>query len=323
MDMGAYEADTRPSVLCFGSLNTDYVYRVARFARPGETIMSQERSVFCGGKGLNQSIALARAGARAFHVGAVGCDGGDALIERLERSGVDTRFVVRRDGPGGHTVIQVDEQGHNSILVYGGANRTIGEEDFARAISAFGDGDYAVIQNEINLVDEIMKRAKAHGMRIVLNPSPMDGGALWLPYELCDILVLNEKEATALLRARQPGGAPPAADEPFGKGAALAALFPGASVALTFGDEGAMLATPSGVYAQSAFEVEVVDTTAARDTFTGYLVASIASGLEPQAALKRACAAASISASRAGAEPSIPWTMDVDVFMQPRGETYG
>jgi ribokinase len=221
----------------------------------------------------------------------------------------------------------VDGQGQNSIIIFGGANRTIGEEDVARAVSSFRAGDYAVLQNEINMVGEIMKRAKSQGMRVVLNPSPMDCGAISLPYELCDILVLNEIEAVGLLAARL-GGAWGAAGSPAPHGspdtqsalAALAALFPKATVALTRGSAGAMLASPAGTLTQSAYETTVVDTTAAGDTFTGYLVASIASGAEQGVALRRACAAAAISVSRAGAEPSIPWATDVDIFLQARGD---
>ena len=127
--------------LCFGSLNIDYVYDVPHILRPGETLASTNRSIYPGGKGLNQSIALAKAGVATFHAGAVG-EGGELLLETLQDSGVDTRFVRTIEGLSGHTVIQRETSGQNNIILYGGSNQAITEEQIDETLQYFSSGDY-------------------------------------------------------------------------------------------------------------------------------------------------------------------------------------
>ena len=117
-------------VLNFGSLNVDYVYSVDHMVKEGETLSCQEMNIFCGGKGLNQSIALAKAGVTVYHAGFIGEDGG-ILLEALQENGVHTDFVKSLPGRGGHTMLQVDKNGQNSILVYGGTNRKYTKEFIA------------------------------------------------------------------------------------------------------------------------------------------------------------------------------------------------
>jgi ribokinase len=167
-------------VLNFGSLNIDYVYDVGRFVRASETIAAMDRHIFCGGKGLNQSIAMAKAGVPVYHAGCVG-EGGDILVSALTEAGVDAGYVLRTEGPVGHTVIQVDKDGQNCIIVYGGTNRRIPREHIDRVLADFTAGDLLVLQNEINDLAYIMGCATGKGMEIVFNPSPCDARVMDYP----------------------------------------------------------------------------------------------------------------------------------------------
>ena len=168
-------------VLNFGSLNIDFVYRVRDFVRPGETISAASFARFPGGKGLNQSIALARAGARVLHAGAVGTDGG-FLVDLLRENGVDCSLVaVIDDTPTGHAVIQVADSGENSIVLYPGANHRIADELIDRALALTAPGDILLLQNEISAMPEIMRRAAERNLRIFFNPAPMTGAVAAYP----------------------------------------------------------------------------------------------------------------------------------------------
>lgn len=154
--------------LCFGSMNIDYVYSLDHIVGLGETIFSTGRETFAGGKGLNQSVAMAKAGLPVWHAGICGT-GGELLIDTLRENGVDTSLIRREDSPPGHTVIQVDARGQNCIIVYGGTNRRVTPEYIAEALSGFGEGDMVLLQNEVNRLGEIIDAADAgrghHGGR--------------------------------------------------------------------------------------------------------------------------------------------------------------
>ena len=161
-------------ILNFGSLNIDYVYGVDHFAAKGQTITSHALDVFPGGKGLNQSIALARAGADVHHAGQVGRDG-MFLRDLLESCAVGvTSVVVRDDVRSGNAIIQNDASGDNCIVLYPGANRAIDRDFVDQVLDGYGKGDWLLLQNEISELPYIVSRAKARGMFIVLNPSPAD-----------------------------------------------------------------------------------------------------------------------------------------------------
>ena len=160
-------------ILNFGSLNIDYVYRVNEIVRPGETISASVRDRFCGGKGLNQSTALARAGAKVCHAGMTGHDG-VFMIDALKDSGVDTRYIVMSESESGHAVIQVDKEGQNSIIIYPGANRQITEQMIDRVLEGFEEDDWVLLQNEINNTGYIIDKAYEKGLKIAFNPSPID-----------------------------------------------------------------------------------------------------------------------------------------------------
>jgi len=319
-------------ILDLGSLNVDYVYRVDSFLAPGETKAALSREVHAGGKGLNQSIALAKAGARAWHAGRLGV-GGEALAEALRSAGVDVSLLKPSPLPTGHTIIQVDASGQNCILLYGGSNRALSPTDIEEFLAPFGEGDLVLLQNETNEVGLAMRLAKERGLSIAFNPSPMDSAVLDYPLELVDYFILNEVEAAALAgpgAAAKGLGCPPA-DGPSAKGlpdgveAAISAILErsrGAAVVLTLGSEGSVYARGSGPSAvrirQAAYRAEAVDTTAAGDTFTGFFLAAMAEGLPPQKALDLASRAAAVCVTRPGAAPSIPSRAEVESALLER-----
>lgn len=180
-------------ILSYGSLNLDLVYQVPHFVQAGETLSSTSRTVHCGGKGLNQSIAAARAGGTVSHAGKIGGDG-TVLTDILRESGVDTDFVTVGDGPSGHAVIQVDPSGQNCILLFGGCNQEITHEEIDRVLAHFQAGDYLILQNEINGLDYLMTQAARRGLRIVFNPSPIDESISRLPLGEAWLLIFNEIE---------------------------------------------------------------------------------------------------------------------------------
>ena len=160
-------------VLNFGSLNYDYVYDVDHIVQPGETLDSLNMGTFFGGKGLNQSVAMARAGVHVYHAGMVGEDG-DAFYELCRENGVDTTYLRKIDGRNGHAIIQVNREAQNCIIIYGGSNRRITKEFVDEVLADFGEGDIIMLQNEINCLDYIIDRAYEKKMTVILNPSPYD-----------------------------------------------------------------------------------------------------------------------------------------------------
>lgn len=321
-------------ILNFGSLNIDYVYQVDHMVKRGETLSSGGRAVFTGGKGLNQSIALARAGLPVWHAGNVGRDG-DLLLKELKDSGVDTSLVrVLSDQPSGHTVIQNDKEGDNCILLYGGANQAVTEEEVDAVLSHFSAGDWLVLQNEINELLYIIRRAKDKGMRIVLNPSPMNEKILDLPLEDIELFFINEIEAVQLIQGLEEKTEQKVTrrktdmdryfsetDGPDWKKIRLALLdlLPKGHFVLTMGSFGAVYFSKEEALYQPAEKVKAVDTTAAGDTFTGYFLAGLLTagekGYAPdriQNSLALASHAAAIAVTRHGAAPSIPSLKEVE-----------
>ncbi len=288
-------------VLNFGSLNIDYVYHVDAFLKPGETKAAKSRSVFAGGKGLNQSLAMAKAGLSVFHAGKVGAEG-DFLVDTLRQGHVDTSLIGHSEKPSGHTIIQVDEQGRNCILLFGGANQDIDEPYVDESLGFFGSGDYLVLQNEIALVPEIINKAKDRGLFIIMNPSPYTQDLLSHPLDKIDMFILNEIEAegfTGISESRK----------------ALSTLcdrFPRAQIVLTLGEKGALWGRGTeAIIEQRAYPAAVVDTTAAGDTFSGYFIAGLVESSSVSEALDLASRAAAICVSRPGAANSIPWRHEV------------
>ena len=287
-------------ILNFGSLNIDYVYKVDHIVQKGETQHSISRSVFSGGKGLNQSIALAKAGIPVYHAGMIGEDG-DILLETCKENGVNTEFIRQIPGPGGHTVIQVDKDGQNCILLFGGANRSITREFVDEVLASFEKGDIILLQNEINELDYIIDKASEKGMMIILNPSPFDDNLKVCDLTKVSLFLVNEIEGYQITGEKEPEKILAAVKE----------KYPSAKIVLTLGGEGSAYQDETGIYRQGIFKVKAVDTTAAGDTFTGYFISSIIDGMPVQEGLELAAKASAIAVSRPGATASIPLKKEV------------
>jgi len=282
-------------ILNFGSCNIDFVYSMDHIVRPGETEATDRLDIFPGGKGLNQSIATAKAGASVFHAGCVGSDGG-MLTDILKKNGVDTSWLQTVDAKNGHAIIQVSAAGENSIFLYPGSNEMITKEYVDHVLAHFEAGDMILLQNEISNVDYIVESAYQKSMTIVLNPSPFNSRIEAIDLRKVSYLILNEVEAKGFSGCEAP-------EECL---TYFESRYPNLKVMLTLGKEGSIYMGSGRKYPQAAFKVDTVDTTAAGDTFTGYFVAGISRGEAVEKILKTASAAAAIAVSRMGAAPSIP-----------------
>lgn len=290
-------------VLNFGSLNLDYVYNVDHMIQPGETMATYGLNTFCGGKGLNQSIALAKAGVEVYHAGLIGEEGG-ILLEACKEGGVDARFVKTIEGKSGHTIIQVDKNGQNCILLYGGANRAMTKEYIDEVLDFFEAGDILLLQNEVNLVEYMIDQAYAKGMMVVINPSPYNEALDACDFSKISLFLVNEIEGAQITGETEPDTIL----------AALKEKYPHAKVVLTLGGDGSVYQDETGQYRQGIFKVKAVDTTAAGDTFTGYFISSIIDGTPVEEGLRLAAKASAIAVSRPGATASIPLREEVLTF---------
>ena len=217
-------------IINFGSLNIDKVYQVEQFVRPGQTITAKDYAVAAGGKGLNQSLAAARAGAEVLHAGAIGAEG-RFMADLLRESGADTSLLREVDGPSGHAVIEINAAGQNRIIVFGGANRSMTSEYIERVLDTAQPDDWVLLQNEVNLVPEIIRRAHEKELRVVFNPSPMPENFDALPLARVSLFMVNEIEAAQL------AGTDANADFEDTL-TALRAKYPNASVVMTVGADG-------------------------------------------------------------------------------------
>lgn len=292
-------------VLNIGSLNLDYVYRVDHIILPGETQATESRQVFLGGKGINQSVALAKAGVEVYHAGLIGTNG-QPFLDACKEFGVRDEYIRKLDAPDGHTVIQIDKNAQNSILLFGGTNQMLTEAYIDEVLSHFTKDDLLLLQNEVNLLPYIVDKAYNMGMRIALNPSPFNSKLDAVDMNKISIFLLNEVEGNQLTGKHDPA-------EILEK---LKEIYPHARIVLTLGKDGAMYADKNETCFQPIFPVKAVDTTAAGDTFTGYFIAGLAEGLSMQEVLRRSAKASSIAVTRPGAVPSIPYKEEVLLSLQ-------
>lgn len=296
-------------ILNYGSLNIDYVYDMPHFVKAGETLTSKGRNIFAGGKGLNQSIAVARAGAKVSHFGAVGKNDNAILTDTLKQDHIDTSFLKFRDDCSGHTIIQVDESGQNCILLFGGANQSLTHEEMDETLAHFDQGDYLIMQNETNDLEYMLRKASAKGIKCCLNVSPITESLLKLPLDLCYLLIVNEIEAAALSGLSEDS-------DPYALLNALAAKYPESSFVLTLGSRGSVLKLKGqDAVSCKSFKVKAVDTTAAGDTYLGYLIAGLAQGDDPKNIVRTATAASALAVQVKGATPSIPTKAQVMEFL--------
>lgn len=285
-----------------GSLNIDYVYDVDHFVSAGETLSSDKMQIFPGGKGLNQSVALARAGAEVIHGAVIGEDGG-FLTKILSSAGVDTSRIETIPRRCGHAVIQVDKSGQNCILLYPGTNRCIDRRYIENFLSDAERDDILVVQNEISGLDIAFETAHRKNMRIAFNPSPFHSDIKKLPLSLVRWLFCNETEGEALFGSRDIRE--------------ITEIFitqiPDGDLILTLGKDGSVFKNREKFIAQPIFETKTVDTTAAGDTFLGYFLASVTKGESVERSMEIASKAASVAVSVKGAASSIPFLRDVTV----------
>lgn len=286
--------------LNFGSLNIDFVYNVENFVQAGETISSVKLETFSGGKGLNQSVALANAGAEVYHAGCVGNDG-VFLTELLKSKGVNVDFVSEVNEKNGHAVIQIDKTGQNCIILYGGTNQRITKEQVDDTLSHFSKGDILVLQNEINLNEYIMEEASDRGMLIALNPSPFDEKIKKLPLDKVNFFLVNEIEGKYL--SGRDGYAEILKE--------LGGKYPNAKIILTVGKNGVLGYDNGEIFAHGIYDVPVVDTTGAGDTFTGYFLTSYSNGEGMAKSLETASRASALAITKKGAANAVPLCSEV------------
>lgn len=292
-------------VLNFGSINIDYLYELEHFVQPGETIHSRALHKNSGGKGMNQSVALAKAGVAVYHAGMIGEQDQEFLLGLFRQYGVRTDYIQAVPTPTGHAIIQVTDTGENSIILYGGANQQIGPSYVEEVLSQFGPGDFCILQNEISCLRLILEKAHERGMRIVLNPSPFQQELMTYPLQYVEYFLLNEVEGFQMTGERQPDRILQA----------LKKDFPQGKFVLTLGKQGVLYGDPQQQCSFGIFDIPVVDTTAAGDTFTGYFIYGVLQGLPVPDTLRLASAASSLTVSRQGAAQSIPYRQEVEEFL--------
>lgn len=295
-------------------MNIDFVYLVSHIVKEGETITSTELKNFLGGKGFNQSLAIGRAGEKVYHAGSIGADG-LIIKEKLVESNVDVSLIKVCDKERtGNAIIQKDINGNNCIILYPGANRKLTLERIKEIISKFSSGDFIILQNEINLLPEIVSIAKSNNMTIIFNPSPLDEKIFEIDLELIDYFILNEIEAFGLLGMDE-------SDISYKNLAhKLIEKFPNSKFVLTLGEKGSIYIDKESYIEQDICKVNVVDTTAAGDTFTGYFIAGLKNRKTIKEIMETASIASAVAVTRLGAEPSIPTIEEVNNFIKPGGE---
>lgn len=283
-------------ILNFGSINKDFVYLVENFVQSGQTISSKKYEVFLGGKGLNQSVALAHSGANIYHAGCINKND-DSIIIQLNKWGVNTDNIIKVEDPTGHAIIQVNDNGENSIIIHGGANHSISSEQIENTLNKFNSGDILVLQNEINKIEEIINRGYEIGMKIFLNPAPFTKEIINYPLQKLDTLIFNESEGFGLSSGEQD------------KTKILKYLskkYPSTKLLLTLGKKGSIYIYNNKVIEIPANKVNSVDTTAAGDTYIGYFISSYYKNNEVKESMEIASKAASISTTKMGGAISIP-----------------
>jgi len=247
---------------------------------------------------LNQSIALAKAGASVYHAGKIG-DDGMALVEMLNVNNVNTDLIRQTKSKSGHAVIQVNKSGQNSIILYAGANREITKNEIDSVLENFSAGDFLLLQNEINNLGYIIEKSYNKGITIALNVSPINAEIMNIPLNRITYFFINEIEGEAITGESEN-------DKIMKK---FLKMYPDSKIILTLGKNGVVYRDRIEEIRYGIFDVPVVDTTAAGDTFTGYFIASVSEGSTTREALRIASAASSLSVSRKGASISIP---DID-----------
>ncbi len=282
-------------IINIGSINIDHSYRLKHFVRPGETLACEQYLRGLGGKGMNQSIALQRAGAQVVHLGAVGRSD-NWVRAAISDAGVSCKDLIESSTDTGHAIIQIDAAGENCILLYAGANHALSQADVNGVLQRYPQHRWVLTQNETNVVAHTIAQSVASGRQVAFNPAPCQSALAELPLEQLALLLVNEVEACQLSNEGDLNKAY----------AALRQRCPATLVVLTLGAEGLWAAQRDQEWKVAAYPTQVVDTTGAGDTITGFLLAGLDAGLAVEPALHLAAKAAAITVSRPGAAASIP-----------------
>ena len=282
-------------ILNFGSINKDFFYSVNDFVKPGETISSIRYNVKIGGKGLNQSVGISKAGQKIYHAGIINKDD-TFILDKLKKWNINCENILLSNNPTGHAIIQVDNKGENSIIIHGGANHDVDIKFIKSVLSKFDSGDILVLQNEINNIKEIIDRAHHKKMKIVFNPAPFNNKILSYDLNKISTLILNQTEGEALSKEKKPDGILKV----------LNSKFNNTEIILTLGEKGSLYSFKDELVKIKAHKLDTVDTTGAGDTFIGYYVAGIASKKSKKDNLNRASEAAAIATTKLGGAESIP-----------------
>ncbi|MHB9030318.1 MAG: ribokinase [Candidatus Latescibacterota bacterium] len=302
-------------IVVLGSSNTDMIVKIDRIPKPGETVIGGEFSTAPGGKGANQAVAAARAGGEVVFIGRVGNDDlGQAAIEGYVRDGINVDHVLRDTGASsGVALIFVDKKGENSIAVASGANARVSPGDVRKAEDVIASAGMLLMQLEIPLdaVHAAAEIAFDRGAPVILNPAPaqpLDDDLL----RKISILTPNESETEILtgMKVEDETGAAKAAEALRAKGVE--------AVIVTLGSRGAYVSSEEFTGNVPCFRVECVDTTAAGDVFNGALTVALSEGRKIRDAVRFACAAAGISVTRMGAQPSAPKREEIEAFLRER-----
>ena len=297
-----------PKLVNLGSLCIDHVFHVPHIAGAGETVASTGYELHPGGKGLNQSLAAAKAGVEVVHAGCVGEDGA-MLIETLANGGVRTDRITELDGSNsGSAFIQVDTNGQNAIAITGGANRSLSQSMVNDVLASVEAEDWLLLQNEINDLEFVLDSAERRGLRVAFNVAPVDGREQNYSLSAVSMLIVNEIEAMALAQENDHGAAFDA----------LVDQYPEMEVVLTLGRDGLVFGHGGEKVELDAYKVDAIDETAAGDSFIGYLMASVLQGLPRGESLRRASAAGALAVTQMGAATSLPTSAAVDEFLAGR-----
>ena len=289
------------AVFNLGSINIDLIYSVSNFPAPGETLAAEAFQQLPGGKGANQSVALALAGAKVFHIGAM--HGGDDWLKRhLSDAGVDLGFVQLTETPGGHAIVVVNAYGENQIILFPGANHEIDMTRACAALEAATADDWVLIQNETNGAAEFVAAARRADMKIAYAAAPFDAEVTLALLPQVDLLMVNAIEAAALMQATGGDENSLGVDH----------------LVITRGSAGVSYSGIAGQFSQPAFGVDVVDTTGAGDCFSGYFLAALDEGRDVPEALNLASAAAALQVTRHGAATAIPTLDEVTKFLEDK-----
>jgi ribokinase len=292
------------AVINIGSINIDHVYQVDHFVHPGDTIASRHYQCLLGGKGANQSIALARAGSEVRHVGKIN-EADVAFKQTMIRDGIDCKHVTCTETASGHAIIQVTPSAENAIVLFGGANHEMTPKDIMHALDNVKPEDWVLTQNETNGIEQVLIQAKEKGLRVAFNPAPMTQSVKHLPHECIDLLIVNEVEAQEISGRQDLNKI----EDYFRQN------WPHAEVLITLGKAGVRMLKKDQTIDLPAFEVEAVDTTAAGDTFIGYFLSAYSNHTDSKVALTRACAASALAVMKVGAAQSIPNQENVNRFL--------